>query len=185
MKLDKETGELTPSPKLNEIITIVYRRGNGTIRIQHDFQNCPSMAEQHTAHLTNINYLMEKYKPDELAQYIAARNSWRQEILGHDFSSEPSLQEAKNAVYVSRKAFDELPDSIKTQFKNHVEFLKFIDNPANAEKMQRLGILTKKQVEDLQNLEPVNPTATPPETPTQEKEHKKEQKKQASKILDE
>lgn len=137
-------------PKLNEVIIKTTVRPNGTLRIQQDFSNCPTMAEQHTAHLTNLNYLIAKYKPDELAAYMAAREVHRREILGHDFSVEPSLQEAKNIIYKSRKEFDELPEDVKSQFKNHVEFLKFIDNPANAEKMLKLGILTQKQIDNIQ-----------------------------------
>lgn len=146
--VNKETGEIV-NAKLNEVIIKTTLRPNGTYRIQQDFSNCPTMAEQHTAHLTNLNYLIAKYKPDELAAYMAARDQHRREIVGHDFSVEPSMQDAKNVVYQSRKAFDELPDDIKFQFKNHLEFLKFIDNPSNEEKMLKLGLLSKKQVEQI------------------------------------
>lgn len=146
--VDLQTGEIT-SPKLNEVIHVEYRRPDGSLRVAQDFTNCPTLAEQHTAHLTNINYLIERYKPDELAAYLAARTQHRQEILGHDFSAEPELQEAKNIVYRSRQEYEKLPDDIKKQFSNHVEFLKFIDNPANAEKMLKLGILKPKQLENL------------------------------------
>jgi len=150
--------------RLNEVIVVRTPRYNpdGTfhsMREQLDFSNCPTMAEQHTAHLTNINYLMEKYQPDELAAYIAARNAHRMEIIGHDFSKEPSLQDGRNFVAQSRQAFDQLPDEIKTQFKNHVEFLKFIDNPANVEKMLRMGILTQKQIEEVKIPDPIEQAA--------------------------
>lgn len=159
-----ETGEITeiPMDKLNKMITHETRRPDGSIRVQFDYSNCPTLTEQHTAHLTNINYLMEKYKPDELAAYIAARNQYRQEILGHDFSKEPSLQDANNIVYRSKQEFENLDPKIKYSFKNHVEFLKFIDNPANAEKMLELGILTKKQIKNLQIPEPNQNSSEPP-----------------------
>lgn len=152
--INKETGEVSTG-KLNEVIKHVHYRSNGSVRIQQDFSNCPSMAEQHTAHLTNLNWLIDRFKPDELAAYIAARNDYRREIVGHDFSQEPSMQDAKNVVYQSRKAFDDLPDDVKNNFKNHVEFLKFIDNPANAEKMIKLGILTPKTIETIKIPETV------------------------------
>lgn len=155
--VNKETGEIL-NAKLNQVIIKETRRANGSLRIQQDFSNCPTLAEQHTAHLTNLNYLIEKYKPDELAAYMAAREQYRKEIVGHDFSAEPSYQDAKNVVYQSRKAFDELPDDIKYQFKNHVEFLKFIDNPANAEKMIKLGILTPKEIDKIS--QPIKKTET-------------------------
>lgn len=74
--VNSNTGEIIEaSPEqFNKVIHIQTRRPNGTLRMQQDFRYCPTMAEQHTAHLTNINYLMERYKPDELAAYLAARN---------------------------------------------------------------------------------------------------------------
>lgn len=154
--------EVIAEGKLNEVIRIVTKRKNGTLRIQQDFQFCPTMAEQHTAHLTDINYLIERYKPDELAAYIAAREEYRQEIIGHDFSQEPNLQEAKNITYQLKKNFEELPEEVRSNFKNHVEFLKFIDNPANQEKMLKLGLMTKTEI--------AKNTTDPTPTPTKEKE---------------
>lgn len=161
----KETNkeEIIKEGKLNEVIIIKTRRPNGTLRIQQDFEFCPTMAEQHTAHLTDINYLIERHKPDELAAYIAARSQYRQEIIGHDFSAEPNLQEAKNVVYQSRKAFEELPKELTQNFKNHVEFLKFIDNPANADKLVKLGLATKKEIEKISI--PDKQAVTEPGTP--------------------
>lgn len=135
--------------KLNEVIYKETVRPNGTLRIQQDFSNCPTMAEQHTAHLTNINYLIQKYKPDELAAYMAARSQYKREILGHDFSKEPELADAMNVVVKSKREFNALPDDIKKHFANHLEFLKFIDNPANEEKMIKLGLLTPKQIDKI------------------------------------
>lgn len=154
--------------ELNKIITIVTRRTNGRLRVQHDFSNCPTLTEQHSGHLTDINYLMSKYQPDELAAYIAAKNAHRQEILNHDFSVEPSLQDAQNVIYQMKRNFEALPDDIKIHFKNHVEFLKFIDNPANQEKMIKLGIMTKKEIDSVST-----PTPTPPTTQEETKEKAK------------
>lgn len=169
-KLNLETGEISEiaHDKLNQVITKTTIRADGTLRIQQDFSNCPTLTEQHTAHLTNINYLMEKFQPDELAAYIAARNQYRQEILGHDFSQEPSLQDAKNIIYKSKQEFESLDDDIKRNFSNHLEFLKFIDNPANAEKMLKLGILTKKQLNNITIPEPnLTQSSEPQPTKTQ------------------
>lgn len=134
---------------LNKIGIIETTRPNGTLRIQYNYEDCPSMTEQHTSHSTDLNWLMEKYKPDELTAYIAARTQHRVEVLGHDFSMEPNLQEAKNIILDMEKAFDDLPDEIRKHFKNHIDFMKFIDNPRNQDRMIELGILKKKEVEDL------------------------------------
>lgn len=173
--INLESGEITPSEKFNEVIVKTTIRPNGTLRIQQDFSNCPSLAEQHTAHLTDINYLIERYKPDELAAYIAVRNQYRAEIIGHNFSNEPSLQDAKNVVYQSRQCFDSLSDELKGQFKNHVEFLKFLDNPNNANKLIKFGVITRDELNRLQipdqapspiPLTPTPPLSIPTPTPT-------------------
>ena len=162
--VNKETG-LIEEGKLNEKLFIFKKRADGSLRIQEDYQYCPTMAEQHTAHLSDINYLVERYKPDELAAYMAARAT-RPEIIGHDFSREPDLQGAKNITYLLKKNFEALPEEIRQNFKNHVEFLKFIDNPANQEKMLKLGLMTKQEIKDN------TPPATTPTTSEETKEHK-------------
>lgn len=135
--------------KLNEIKIISKQRSDGTVSHALDFSNCPTLTEQHTAHLSDINYLMEKYRPDELAAYLTARNQHRQEIIGHDFSVEPNLQDAKNLIYTLKSAFEELSPELRNQFRNHVEFLKFVDNPANADKLVKMGLISKKSLEKL------------------------------------
>lgn len=158
--------------RLNEVRVLEIRRKNGSLRVQSDYQFCPTMCEQHTAHLSDLNYLMEKYQPDELAAYLAARTAHRREILGHDFSVEPSLQEAMNITYRVRQAFENLDEDVRKHFRNHVEFLKFIDNPANEEKLVKLGLLTKKEVAEFKD-----PVAT---TTTQEAKEPKETSKPPS-----
>lgn len=152
------------------IIHHSIRKSTGYRRVQYDYSDCPTMAEQHTAKDSDINYLMKKFSPDEVAQYIAARSSHRVEILGHDFSTEPSLMEAKNEVLKIKKMFSELPPEVMRNFQDELDFLKFIDNPANAEKMIKLGLIKKKNLEEIQknpktDTEPVKPKEVKSETP--------------------
>lgn len=163
------------SGALNEIIIKKTIRENGSLREQQDFSFCPTLTEQHTAHLTDINYLIEKYKPDELAAYIAAKNLQRQEIIGHDFSAEPDMQDAKNIIYQSKQQFEELPDELKQSFKNHLEFLKFVDNPNNVEKLIKLGLATRKQIDTIQK--PVTSSLSEAPTPTTQEEKEPASKK--------
>nr|QJB20154.1 MAG: internal scaffolding protein [Microvirus sp.] len=177
MAKDQSETELQGLGKLNQVIIKETIRPDGSRRIQQDFSNCPSLAEQHTAHLSDINYLMKKYKPDELASYLAARNQWRQEILGHDFSQEPDMQEAMNAVVRSKQEFNSLPEELRSQFQNHLEFLKFIDNPQNAEKLVKLGILSQNKIDKIQikeeEPEPAELVDEPPQPPKISKATKK------------
>lgn len=160
---------------LNVVIMKETKRANGTVRIQQDFTNCPTLAEQHTAHLSDLNYLIQKYKPDELAAYIAARSQYRQEILGHDFSQELSLQDAGNLIHASKNEFEKLPHEIRTQFRNHLEFIKFIDNPANADRLVEMGLMTRKQIETI-SIKPQNSgDTTKDDTPNKGKTRTKTQ----------
>jgi len=162
----KKKEEILSSHKLN-VVDVVEKEtgfshtGVRRLRVQFGYEGCPTMTEQHTAHLTDLNYLMEKYKPDELAAYIAARASFRQEILGHDFASEYSLQEGKNLVYKLRRAFEDLPEDIKKHFKSPLDFIKFMDNPNNADKAVALGILTRKQLDDVKDPSKPGPAPQP------------------------
>lgn len=136
-------------PKINELIIRETLRENGTLRYQLDYSNCPTMTEQHTAHLTDLNYLIKTLKPDELVAYMGQRAQYRQEILGHDFSVEPDKQSAMNTIYTLKKNYQKLMEDhpeLNGLFKNHVEFLKYLDNPANQEKLLRMGVMTKEEI---------------------------------------
>lgn len=135
--------------KLNEVIIREEKRPDGSLRYALDYSNCPTLTEQHTAHLSDLNYLMEKYKPDELAAYLAARNQYRMEILGHDFAAEPSLQDAKNTLYEIKQIFESLPADVKAQFQSPFQFMKFIDNEKNKETLVRLGLVKADEIPDI------------------------------------
>lgn len=141
--------------QLGEVIIHRSVRPNGTRRVALDFKNCPTMCEQHTAHLTDINYLVKTYAPDDLAMFLASRNQHRQEIKDHDFAVEPNLQEAKNHVYQITQVWESLDPSVKWRFKNPAEFAKFVSIERNAQLLMKNAILSETQVEAVQG------TATP------------------------
>lgn len=152
--------EIELEGKLNDLILTEKRRPDGSLRVQFGYDLCPSLTDQSQAHMSDLNFLIAKYKPDELASYIAARSSYRQEILGHDFSVEPSLQEAKNSILEIQRLMQKLPDEIQRQFRSPLDFLKFLDNPANHEKLVKAGIMELKQIDAI-----VAPGPKPAETP--------------------
>lgn len=142
---------------LDQVITIETPRNDGRgPRIQFDYQNCPSRTDQSAAHLTDINYLMKKYSPDELTMYLATRNSQRQEILGHDFSTEPSMQDGLNLIADVRRVMEKMPKEIKAYASTPLEFVKFLDNPQNQEILIRHKILGKKEIAEI--TQAVTPT---------------------------
>lgn len=152
--VNKITGEILDISQFNKVIINETRRPDGSLDISQDFQNCPSMAEQDTGHLGDVNWLVANYQVDQLDAYLSHRASLRPEILGHDFSVEPELTQAHNIALNLKKNFESLDEEIKKNFKNHVEFLKFIDNPANAEKMLKMGLMTKREIQNNQTQIP-------------------------------
>lgn len=145
--------------KIQETIRPKVGKYRGSVRIQQDFSTCISTTDQHAGHAVDINYLVQRYKPDELSMYLAAKAQQRQKIEGYDFSKEPNLQEAKNEVYRLEQLFEKLPKNIKKEFNGVVDFMKFLDSPVNVDKLVDLKIFTKSE---LKSEAPIaQPQATP------------------------
>lgn len=127
-----------------ENIPYTYMNKNQTPRVIQDFTGCTSITDATSANLTDINFLMEKYKPDELQLYLAARAQNRQQpIEGYDFTKEPDINTAMNEVARMKEAYQSLPYEVRQQFKNYVEFMKFADNPQNLQKLKDMGLITE------------------------------------------
>lgn len=138
---------------LDSYIKIICKRSNGSKRIIQWGRHLPSLTEQHHKEVNDINILMSKYTPDEVAQILIAKGRNKQEILGHDFSVEPSLQEAKNSVYQIKKFFDEQPEHIKRNFASAKDFLLFCENPQNIEQLRQWGLAKKQEPQKQAELE--------------------------------
>lgn len=144
-KIEKEI--ILEEGKLNEVIIRTSVRPNGTRRVIQDFSNCVSATSQLGAHSNDPNYLVNRYKPDELSLYLKSRESMRHAIIGHDFSIEPDAQEARNEVYRLKQGFLDLPEKVQKEFdRDFVKFMKFIDDPrTTAEQLKDLGLLSFKE----------------------------------------
>jgi len=89
---------------------------------------------------------------------MAARSQYRQEILGHDFSQEPSLQDAKNIVLEANELMSKLPLDARMQFSSALDFLKFLDNPQNQDILIKSGILEKRDIAPIIGSVPSEPS---------------------------
>lgn len=134
--------------KLDEVNIIKTRKGKRK-RIQYDYSSCISRTEQQDAMTNDIGQLMKKYSVDQLTQYIVAKNIHRQEITNHDFSAEPSLQEAKNVQLELKYAFENLRPEVRNLFRTPLDFLKFVENPKNEQKLIEMGLITKKELKNV------------------------------------
>lgn len=138
--IDKKSGEVLKSLPPN------FNQEPGRYRVQQDFSECPSQTDQSQIHENNINELMKKYKPDELAAYLTAKNSYKKEINNHDFSQEPSLMQAMNKAKEIQDEFEKLPQGIQLLFKGKpAEFLKYADDPKNRPQLEKWGLAQKSK----------------------------------------
>ena len=97
-------------------------------------------------------------------------------------ASPHQLHEAMNLVTHADTMFNELPSSIRNKFKNNaVDFLEYVQNPANAEEAKSLGIslsteaaaAAEKLAAEAAPQTPAPPVQTPetpasPETPAEQ-----------------
>lgn len=69
-------------------------------------------------------------------------------VVYGDITTAPTLQQALQTVADANEAFASLPAHIRERFQNNaVEYLKFLDDPANIPEMERLGMFKKEAVE--------------------------------------
>jgi hypothetical protein len=149
-KFDTETGEITPIDLDPPVKVINKIRPDGTTSVTFDYTGCPSKTEPHHYNETNLDYLVKKYKPDELIAYLQARTFNRNPQF-HDFNVEPNLQDAMNIRYKLNKKFQELPTAVQAHFGNVLNYMRFIDNPDNIPALQKMGLLKTPTQTETQN----------------------------------
>lgn len=84
----------------------------------------------------DINNIMARYLKTGVLEHVRQNVGQYLDVTGADF------QEAQNLVAGATSMFHELPSHIRTKFDNNpAEFLKFMENPRNAEEARELGLL--------------------------------------------
>lgn len=65
--------------------------------------------------------------------------------IGGNYIYTEDFQSAMNTVVAGQRAFDELPSKIRKDFDNDpVEFLKFVHDPKNEQKLVEMGLVNAK-----------------------------------------
>lgn len=116
--------------------------------------NSPTMTHQSFQDECDINNIMRKYQKTGLLTHV-------QEYGGRydELPSDLDYQAACNQVINARSAFDSLPSGLRTRFNNDpAAFLRFVQDPANEEEMQRLGLTPNPLAEQ----EPAEPAPSEP-----------------------
>lgn len=106
----------------------------------------------------DINFIMSKFQKTGVIQHVKEYGEHYTDV------TPTSFHDAMNTVVQAQAMFDELPSSIRSEFKNDTaEFLDFVQNPENKEKMVEMGLVKPERPEKA-----AEPPATPPATPPAE-----------------
>lgn len=125
---------------LNEIRDIITPRGK-TVRFQRDYSACVSVVDTSQAHLTDLNWLFENMKKDDLLRLIATRDSARQPMY-LDLTELPATRdELLNARLVVDKAFEKLPQELQALWGDGLTMVKALNNPQSRDALERVGLL--------------------------------------------
>ncbi len=118
----------------------------------------PSMTRQADADGCDINKIVSRYKTTGVLP--AAKDA----AIYADVSEMGDYRTAVEQVRIADALFMQLPSNIRTQFSNNPsEFLDFVSDPENHEKMQEMGLVKKAPPQE----EP-KPIEMPPGDPPEE-----------------
>lgn len=97
-----------------------------------------SMTKQSFKDECDINVLMARYERTGVLDWV---NEHEPQFA--DVSNAVDFQAALNTVIVAQDLFDSMPGDLRKRFANDpVEFLKFMDDPANVDESIKLGLRT-------------------------------------------
>lgn len=130
------------SPKLR--VAIVFPDGGG--RTKQSFK-----AE------CDINNIMARFTRTGVLDFTNRREAQYGDVTGLDY------QRAMDIVVQAKAMFAELPSGIRSRFQNEpAMFLEFVQDPANAEEMVKMGLAKARPMEATEGsgAAPVEPQAT-------------------------
>lgn len=95
----------------------------------------PSLTKQEFLETCDINHIMAKY------QHTGAIDHYAKYAPEYRDTTPCDYQESLNLVKRAQKLFDDLPANIKRETQTPEGFLAFVQNPANKQRMQELGLV--------------------------------------------
>jgi hypothetical protein len=93
------------------------------------------LTEQSHKTQCDMNYILRNYEKTGLITHAKKYQGQYDDVSVQDFN------EAMLIVDNATNMYQELPSSIREGFNGPVDFLNFVNNPANADKMVEMGIL--------------------------------------------
>lgn len=126
------------------------------------------LTEQNHKDEADVNMIIRKHGVDlvQKTAQLQAPNMRFDDVTGNDF------QEAMQIVANAQQSFEAMPSDIRKQFNNSpAEFLDFVQNPDNNDKLISMGLaeappeVLKPQPQEVIVIDPVTPPNPNPETP--------------------
>lgn len=100
----------------------------------------------------DINKILAKYKTTGVIDHVTNNGQYVDCPTGLDF------HDAQNLIIAAQQTFDELPAHVRKEFGNNpAQFLSFVENPENVERMRELGLTDPPEVVP----EPITPPHHP------------------------
>lgn len=124
------------------------------------------LTEQAQAKHADVNYILKNYQKTGTLQHAKEFAGQYDDVSTQDFT------EAMNLVTEATEMFNELPSSIRKLTGTPQGFLEFTQDPANADKLQELGLiegndgLTGEGTPSGAPVKPSEATNQPPEEQT-------------------
>lgn len=124
-------------------------------KVSITFDPAQGMTRQEFQRECNINHIMAKYQKTGVVDHLAKHAPEYGTYDPVDF------QQALETIRQGEEMFSELPSTVRKYFDNDpAEFMTFVQDPNNIDKLVELGLATPKPAESLQITDPV-PTHTP------------------------
>jgi len=118
------------------------------------------LTEQAHKNETDMNYILRDYKRTGFIRHAKDNQGRYDDISVQDF------QEAMFVVAEANNMFAELPANIRKDFNNDPsQFLGFVQNPDNQEKLQKMGIIKGNDGVDLKGMPTTAPLYKEPPEP--------------------
>lgn len=123
-----------------------------------ELKPCPLMTKQEFKDQCDINNIIKAYKITGQISHISANAS---KGMYADLPEPFDYQEAQNILRQGAEAFASLPSHVRDRFNNDpTSFLTFLNDPANKDEADKLGLLKKPETPA-----PPAPPSPPPSEP--------------------
>lgn len=151
-----------------------FKKPNCKTRCFVNLDNNPLVTEQAHKDMCNIDRIVEKYRKDDVIDH---RNTNRGE---YGFADGKTFEDAAKIVAKARSMFEELPANLRHKFNHSPSvFLDYVQNPANAHEMVKLGLATSVKDIPSETTQKVKATATISESSDKDERRKSNTKSES------